>query len=257
MDGAPSPTPPMPTAPVAIVTGASSGIGEATARRLAKEGHRVVLAARREERLNELRSEIENDGGSALVVPTDVTDREAVKALAERAKSEYGRIDVLVNNAGIMPLTFLHNMRTDDWYQTLDVNLYGVLHAVEAVLPTMIEQESGHVVNVSSTAGRRVYPGGAVYSATKFGVRALSEGMRQELGPRYGIRVTCIEPGAVSTELTETIGDEEVQEVMGKMFESLTPLEPERIAEAIAYAVAAPESATAAEILVLPTSQER
>ena len=247
----------MSSSPVAIVTGASSGIGEATARRLARDGARVVLAARREDRLNELKSSIEADGGTALVVPTDVTDREATQALADRTTSEYGRIDVLVNNAGVMPLTFLHNMRTDDWYQTLDVNLYGVLHAVEAVLPTMIEQEAGHVVNVSSTAGRRVYPGGAVYSATKFAVRALSEGMRQELGPRYGIRVTCIEPGAVSTELTDSIGDEEVQKVMGKMFESLTPLEPERIAEAIAYAVDAPASATAAEILVLPTSQER
>ena len=247
----------MPSSPVAIVTGASSGIGAATARRLAADGHRVVLAARREDRLNELKSEIEDAGGVALVVPTDVTDRKAVQTLADQAKSEYGRIDVLVNNAGVMPLTFLHNMRTDDWYQTLDVNVYGVLHAVEAVLPTMIEQEAGHVVNVSSTAGRRVYPGGAVYSATKFAVRALSEGMRQELGPRYGIRVTCIEPGAVSTELTDAIGDEEVQKVMGKMFANLTPLEPERIAEAIAYAVDAPESATAAEILVLPTSQVR
>ena len=156
-----------------------------------------------------------------------------------------------------MPLTLLHNMRTDDWYQTVDVNLYGVLHAVEAVLPTMMEQRSGHVVNVSSTAGRRVYPGGAVYSATKYAVRALSEGMRQELGPQYGIRVTCIEPGAVATELTDSIGDEEIKEAMQKVFANLTPLEPERIAEAIAYAVSAPESTTVSEVLVLPTSQQR
>ena len=156
-----------------------------------------------------------------------------------------------------MPLTLLHNMQTDDWYQTVDVNLYGVLHAVEAVLPTMMEQERGHVVNVSSTAGRRVYPGGAVYSATKYAVRALSERMRQELGPAYGIRVTCIEPGAVATELTDTITDEEVRRSMQKMFESLTPLEPERIAEAIAYAVSAPGATTVSELLVLPTNQAR
>ena len=242
---------------VAIVTGASSGIGDATARHLAREGATVVLAARREDRLAELKDAIEADGGIALAVPTDVTDRDAVKALAQAALDTYGRIDVLVNNAGIMPLTMLHNMQTDDWYNTVDVNVYGVLHAVEAVLPTMIEQQGGHVVNVSSTAGRRVYPGGAVYSATKYAVRALSEGMRQELGPAYGIRVTCIEPGAVATELTDTISDPDVKKGMQKMFASLTPLEAERIAEAVVYAVTAPASATVAEILVLPTDQAR
>ena len=242
---------------VVIVTGASSGIGRATARLLAQQGATVVLAARRQERLDELKSEIEGDGGAALAVPTDVTDRNAVKALAEATIDAYGRIDVLVNNAGVMPLTFLHNMRTDDWYQTIDVNLYGVMHAVEAVLPTMMEQESGHVVNVSSTAGRRVYPGGAVYSATKYAVRALSEGMRQELGPKYGIRVTCIEPGAVATELTDAIGDQEVKKGMEKMFASLTPLDAQRIAEAIAYTVEAPQAATVAELLVLPTDQRQ
>ena len=242
---------------VVIVTGASSGIGEATARLLAHEGATVVLAARRQGRLDELKSEIEGAGGTALAVPTDVTDRDAVQALARATLDAYGRIDVLVNNAGVMPLTFLHNMRTDDWYQTIDVNLYGVMHAVEAVLPTMMEQKAGHVVNVSSTAGRRVYPGGAVYSATKYAVRALSEGMRQELGPKYGIRVTCIEPGAVATELTDAIGDQEVRKGMEKMFASLTPLDAQRIAEAIAYTVQAPESATVAELLVLPTDQRQ
>ena len=242
---------------VAIVTGASSGIGEATARHLAREGATVVLAARREDRLTELKASIEADGGTALAVPTDVTDRDAVKALAQTTLDTYGRIDILVNNAGIMPLTYLHNMRTDDWYQTVDVNLYGVLYAVEAVLPTMIEQKSGHVVNVSSTAGRKVYPGGAVYSATKFAVRAFSEGMRQEVGPAYGIRVTCIEPGAVATELTEHIGDEEVQEDSKKLFADVTPLEADRIAESILYAVSAPASANVFEVLVMPTSQPR
>ena len=242
---------------VAIVTGASSGIGEATARLLAQKGATVVLAARRQERLNELKAEIEGEGGAATVVATDVTDRQAVQALADAALDAHGRIDVLVNNAGVMPLTFLHNMRTDDWYQTVDVNLYGVLHAVEAVLPTMMEQKRGHVVNVSSTAGRRVYPGGAVYSATKYAVRALSEGMRQELGPSHGIRVTCIEPGAVATELTDAIGDEQVRKGMEKMFASLTPLDAQRIAEAIAYTVEAPQATTVAELLVLPTDQRQ
>jgi len=242
---------------VAIVTGASSGIGEATARHLAREGATVVLAARREDQLDKLKDAIEAAGGTALVVPTDVTDRDAVQALAQKAKDAYGRIDILVNNAGVMPLTFLHNMRTDDWYRTVDVNLYGVIHAVEAVLPTMIEQERGHVVNISSTAGRKVYPGGAVYSATKFAVRALSEGMRQELGPRYGIRVTCVEPGAVATELTDQIGDEEVIEAARELFADVQPLEADRIAESIVYAVTAPASATVFEVLVMPTSQER
>jgi NADP-dependent 3-hydroxy acid dehydrogenase YdfG len=242
---------------VAIVTGASSGIGGATARLLARNGATVVLAARREDRLTALKEAIEADGGTAHVVATDVTDRDAVKALAQATLDATGRIDILINNAGIMPLTYLHNMQTDDWYNSVDVNLYGVLHAVEAVLPTMMEQKSGHVVNVSSTAGRRVYPGGAVYSATKYAVRALSEGMRQELGPQFGIRVTCIEPGAVATELTDTISDKEIQKSMEKMFSKLTPLEAERIAEAIAYAAEAPDSATVAELLVLPTDQRQ
>ena len=242
---------------VAVITGASSGIGEATARLLAQHGATVVLAARREDKLDALKSAIEADGGTALVVPTDVTDRDAVKALAQAALDAFGRIDILVNNAGVMPLTFLHNMRTDDWYQTLDVNIRGVMHAVEAVLPTMMDQKAGHVVNVSSTAGRKVYPGGAVYSASKYAVRALSEGMRQELGPSHGIRVTCIEPGAVATELTDHIGDEEVKQGMGKMFAKLTPLESDRIAEAILYAVQAPASTTVFEVLVMPTDQAR
>lgn len=242
---------------VAIVTGASSGIGDATARLLARKGATVVLAARRADRLDELRASIEADGGTALAVPTDVTDRAAVQALARAALDAYGRVDVLVNNAGVMPLTMLHNMQTDDWYRTVDVNLNGVLHAVEAVLPAMMERRSGHVVNVSSVAGRRVYLGGAVYSATKFAVRALSEGMRQELGPQFGIRVTCIEPGAVETELTDTITDPDVQKGMEKMFSRLTPLDAQRIAEAIVYSVEAPASATVAELLVLPTDQQQ
>ena len=217
----------------ALVTGASSGIGAATARALAAEGARVVLAARRTDRLQELVDLIEGDGGSALAVSTDVTDRDAVLALAQAALDRFGSIDVLVNNAGVMPLTYLKNMRTADWYQTVDVNLMGVLYAIEAVLPSMLENRRGHVVNVSSTWGRSVDPGSSVYSATKYAVRALSDGMRQELGPSHGIKVTCVEPGAVSTELFGTVGDEEVKRDLAGSMDGVTFLEPEDIARAI------------------------
>ena len=249
-----SPAVPSLSDSVAVITGASSGIGEATARLLARHGATLALAARREDKLDALQSAVEEAGGAALVVPTDVTDCDAVKALAQAALDAYGRIDILVNNAGVMPLTLLRNMRTDD-YRTLDVNVRGVMHAVEAVLPTMMAQERGHVVNVSSVAGRKVYPGGAVYSASKYAVRALSEGMRQELGPSHGLRVTCIEPGAVATELTDHTGDPDVRKGMSKGYSRLTPIEAERIAESILYTVQAPASTTVFEILVMPTDQ--
>ena len=238
---------------VAIVTGASSGIGEATARHLASEGAAVVLAARRVERLNELKEEIEADGGRALVVETDVTDRAACQALADAAKEAYGRIDVLVNNAGLMPLSYVDKLKVDEWEQMVNVNINGVLYCTAAVLPTMIEQRRGNLVNISSTAGRSVFAGSAVYSATKFAVRAFSQGLRQELGPKYGIRVACIEPGAVATELTETITDEDILKNFGKM--NMTPLESDRIAEAVLHCLRAPQGTTTFEMLVLPTDQ--
>ena len=240
---------------VAIVTGASSGIGEATARILAADGAAVVLAARREERLHDLKEEIESNGGQALVVPTDVTDRNAVKALAEKTKDAFGRIDILVNNAGLMPLSFISKLHVDEWETMVDVNVKGVMYGVAAVLPAMLEQESGHIVNVSSTAGRRVFPGAAVYCATKFAVTAFSEGLRQELSARHNIRVTCIEPGAVATELPDTITDEDLLEGLSKRFESMTRLESEDIAESIRYAVTSPSRVNVAEVLVMPTEQ--
>ena len=250
---------PDPSSPVAIVTGASSGIGEATARSLAAEGYRVVLAARRRDRLDALRAEIEAGGGTALVAETDVTDRDACQALADRTLDAFGRIDVLVNNAGLMPLSLVKNARLDEWEQMVDVNVKGVLFCTAAVLPTMTEARAGHIVNVSSVAGRRVFEGGAVYCATKFAVTAFSEGLRMELSPAFGIRVTCIEPGAVATELPQAIQDEEFVEQARRSgaMDGVTPLDADAIARAIVYAVTAPEGVSVHEMLVLPTSQKR
>lgn len=239
---------------VAVITGASSGIGTATVRTLADAGAAVVLAARREDRLHELRGEIEAGGGRALVVPTDVTDRAAVERLAERTLDAFGRIDVLVNNAGIMPLSFVKNLHVDEWLRMVDVNVNGVLHGIAAVLPTMLSQQRGHIVNVSSVAGRRVFPGGAVYCGTKHAVTAISEGLRQELTPKHGIRVTCIEPGGVATELTQTITDEELKRKSeGKWDFKL--LEAEDVAAAIRYALEAPEHVDVSEVLLMPSGQ--
>jgi NADP-dependent 3-hydroxy acid dehydrogenase YdfG len=236
-----------------IVTGASSGIGEATARLLAQHGARVVLAARRADRLESLKDEIEEAGGTALVVETDVTDRTQCEALIAQTVEAFGRLDVLVNNAGVMPLSMVKNARVDEWQQMVDVNINGVLYCTAAALPHFTEQKSGHIVNVSSVAGRRVFTGGAVYCATKFAVTAFSEGLRMELGPEYGIRVTCVEPGAVATELPHAIQDQDFIEA--STFDA-TPLESEDIAEAIRYALTAPARATVNEVMVMPTNQQ-
>lgn len=238
---------------VVVITGASSGIGEETARLLASKGARVVLAARREERLTALRDEIESGGGTALVVPTDVTDRDAVEHLINTAHETYGRLDVLVNNAGIMPLSMMAKTHEAEWEQMVDVNIKGVLHGVGAALPIMIEQGHGHVVNISSVAGRRVFPGGAVYCGTKFFVRALSEGMRNELSNQHNIRVTSIEPGAVATELPNTITDQDVLDSFEGM--EMEPLESIDIAESIHYAITAPNRVNVEEVLVMPREQ--
>lgn len=239
---------------VAIVTGASSGIGEATARTLAEEGAAVALAARRKDRLESLKSNIESGGGQALVVETDVTSREQVRRLVEETVDAFGRVDILINNAGLMPLSYMKNLKEEEWERMVDVNIKGVLYAIGAVLPHMTEQGGGHIVNISSVAGRRVFPGGAVYCGTKFFVRALSQGMRSELGPQ-GIRVTSIEPGAVDTELTETITDDELMEDMSDLFSGYKILESEDIAEAIRYAVTSPDHVDVEELMVMPTGQ--
>jgi len=239
----------------AIVTGASSGIGEATARSLAEAGANVVLTARRRERLTKLQSEIESGGGEATIVQADVTQKEQVYSVAEKTKLEYGTIDILINNAGVMPLSFMKNLHVEEWEQMIDVNLKGVLYNIAAVLPVMRKQQQGHIVNVSSVAGRKLFPGAAVYCATKFGVTALSEGLRMELSPTDNIKVTAIEPGAVATELTHTITDEEITEGFLKQLSDLEMLKSEDIADSIMYALTQPGRTNVSEILVMPTDQ--
>lgn len=240
---------------VAIITGASSGIGEATARRLAESGARVVLAARRVERLEALAADIEHHQGTALVAPTDVTDERSVQRLARRALDAFGRIDILINNAGIMPLSPISKLKVAEWDRMIDVNIKGVLYCVAATLPTMLEQGSGHIINVSSVAGRRPFPSGTVYSATKFAVRAISQGLRLELSPIKGIRVTDIEPGVVATELTHHITDNETANRFQEMWAEKTPLESIDIAETILFVLSRPDHVNVNEILVRPTDQ--
>jgi NADP-dependent 3-hydroxy acid dehydrogenase YdfG len=239
----------------ALVTGASSGIGEATAYALAKEGANVVLTARRTERLEEVQKKIKDDGGTAIYSKTDVTDRDQVKEAFDKAKDEFGGVDILVNNAGVMHLSMLDKLWVDEWMNMVDVNIKGVMHATAEALPHMIDKKYGHIINISSVAGRRVMKGGSVYSATKYAVRAFSEGLRQEFSPSHGIRVTCIEPGAVATELGEHINDEDIIKAWQSRFGDLTTMESEDIAESIIYALRQPQRVSAHEILLYPTDQ--
>ena len=241
----------------AIITGASSGIGEATAKKLAGQGANVVLCARRTEKLEKLRDEIKNDGGKATVVTADVTKTDDWKEVVETAKKEYGTIDILFNNAGLMPLSMVEKLKTDEWHTMVDVNLKGVLNGVAATLPVMKEQKSGHIINVSSSAGRKYFPGGAVYCATKAAVSMFSEGLRQELAPEYGINVTIIEPGFVDTELQDTITDEDIKEQISNMGSDMTPLEAVDIAEAVAYAAATPDRVNVNDVFIYPTKQKQ
>lgn len=240
---------------VAVITGASSGIGRAIAKKLAGAGVKVVLAARREKKLKKLKKEIKKAGGNALIVETDVTKRDDVKNLWTQTEKAYGTCDILVNNAGIMPLSYMKNFHTDEWLKMIDVNLNGVLYCLAEIMPAMIEQRSGHIVNISSTAGREVIKGSAVYSATKFGVRALSDGLRTELSPEFGIAVTCIEPGAVETELLESITDDELMEDMEDFFGEMEFLDAEDIAEAVHYAVSQGKKVNVSELQVRPKDQ--
>ena len=240
-----------------IITGASSGIGEATAKKLSKEGANVVLSARREDRLNSLKDEIVKNGGLALVVPADVTKKEDFKKVVSSTLEEFGSIDGIINNAGLMPLSYVKNLHTDEWDKMIDVNIKGVTNGVSAVLPTMMEQKSGNIVNISSSAAHKYYPGGAVYCATKAAVKMFTEGLRAELAPHYGINVTSIDPGFVSTELTDTITDDEIKKDMEPMFKELTPLQAEDIAEAIYYSLSQPKRANINDVYIMPTDQEQ
>ncbi|MFN2332262.1 MAG: SDR family oxidoreductase [Halomonas sp.] len=236
---------------VIIITGASSGLGEAAAHRLAKGGAKLVLGARREDRLKSLVDAIVDQGGEAIYRVTDVTDRDQVEALAAAAKDTYGRIDVLINNAGLMPLSPLDQLKVDEWEQMVDVNIKGVLYGIAAVLPTMREQHSGHIINLSSVAGHVVFPSAAVYCATKYAVKALSEGIRQEGGEE--IRSTNISPGAVATELTSTISDPETAKGVNELYEMA--IDADAIARAIVYAIEQPADVDVNEIIIRPTKQ--
>lgn len=241
---------------VAIVTGASSGIGRAAALKLAQAGASVALGARRTDRLSQLQDEIASQGGTAESFKLDVADRSQCDAMVSAVLDKWNKIDILVNNAGIMPLSFLKNLKVNEWDRMVDVNIKGVLYCTAAVLGHMRERKKGHIVNISSVAGRIVFPAGSVYCATKHAVTAFSEGLRQELSVRSGIRVTCIEPGVVSTELTDTITDESLQGFIegAKKMESL---QSDDIADAILYAVQSPSHVNVNEILIRPTAQER
>ena len=237
---------------VVVITGASSGIGASTAQLLAESGAKVVLSARRKDRMEELAAAIREKGGDALVVESDVTDPAQMKALARAAVERYGRLDVWVNNAGVMPLSPVAMGRTDEWNRMVDVNIKGVLHGVAAAHPIMLEQGDGHFVNVSSVAGHVVFPGAAVYCATKFAVRALSEGIRMESGGK--VRVTNISPGAVRTELTDHIGVPEVKEAVQGFVD--IAIEPDAIARAIRFAIAEPGDVDVNEMIVRPAKQD-
>jgi clavulanate-9-aldehyde reducatase len=240
---------------VAVVTGASSGIGEATARALAREGFALALGARREDRISALADEIAADGGKALAIPTDVADPASAKTLVETAKSEFGSVDVLLNNAGVMLLGPVLGADIEEWQRMVNVNLLGLLYCTHAALPIMQEQGSGHVVNVSSVAGRIARMGSGVYNATKWGVGAFSESLRQE-AVGYGVRVTIIEPGYVETELQGHNQNPLVVETMAKNMEEIGKvLEADDIARAIVYAVTQPEHVSINEVLVRPSGQ--
>ncbi len=240
---------------VIIITGASSGIGRATAKQLAGQGAKVVITARREEELKELKEEIEYHKGDALIVVGDVTKKEDFAKIVSATLEKYGTIDVLVNNAGLMPLSYIKNLKTEEWEKMVDVNIKGVLNGVAAVLPTLIEKNKGHIVNISSTAAYQYFPGGAVYCATKAAVKMFSEGLRQELAPKHSINVTSIEPGAVGTNLMDTITDEEILNQLSGM-KDMTMLESEDIAEAISYALSQPDRVNINDVYIMPSEQQ-
>lgn len=240
---------------VALVTGASSGIGAATAEKLAAAGARVGIAARRKDRLEALAASIADKGGKALPLEMDVTDTAAIEAGVAELIGAFGSIDILVNNAGLMPLSDIDKLKTDEWARMVDVNVKGLFSVTAAVLPQMMKQRSGHIFNLSSIAGRKVFKGLTVYCATKHAIAAFSDGLRMELGATHNIRVTCIQPGAVETELYEHITDETYRQQMRDLEGQLTFLKPGDIADTILFAAGAPNHVNVAELFVLPIDQ--
>jgi NADP-dependent 3-hydroxy acid dehydrogenase YdfG len=236
---------------VVVITGASSGLGEAAARRLARDGAKVVLGARRLDRLEALAADLGLNKGA--VAQTDVSKIEEVKRLVDRAVELHGRIDVMINNAGLMPQSPLDRLKIEDWNRMIDVNIKGVLYGIAAALPHMKAQKSGHFINVASVAGPKVRAGGAVYSATKTAVRVLSEGLRQEVKP-YNIRTTIISPGMVATELPESVTEPDVAERIRKNYQGAVGADS--FGSVVAFAIGQPDDVDINEILYRPTSQE-
>ena len=241
---------------VAIITGASSGIGYATALALSNAGAKVAIGARRVDRLEELAKKISADGGEVFYQKLDVTQRSECENFAKAVLEKWGSIDILVNNAGLMPLSLFKSLKVDEWDRMIDVNIKGVLYCTGSVILHMKEKKSGHIVNLSSVAGRTVFPTGTVYCATKHAITAFSEGLRQEFSARSNIRVTSIEPGVVATELTDTITDESLQGFIENA-KKMETLQAGDIANAILYAVESPSHVNVNEVLIRPTTQER
>jgi NADP-dependent 3-hydroxy acid dehydrogenase YdfG len=239
---------------VVVITGASSGLGEAAARHLSTEGATVVLGARRTERIEAIARELTGRGAKAAALRTDVTDHAQVKKLVDLAVERYGRVDVMLNNAGLMPHSPLERLKIEDWDRTIDVNVKGVLYGIAAALPHMKRQKSGHIINVSSVAGHKVRPAGAVYSATKAAVRMLSEGLRQEVKP-YNIRTTVISPGAVATELPSSVTEPDIAAGIQKFYAEYA-IPAESFARMVAFAMSQPDDVDISEILFRPTRQE-
>lgn len=241
---------------VVVVTGASSGIGYATALAIAKAGAKVAVGARRVDKLEQLKKDIEKIGGECITVQCDVTKRSDCENLVNAAIKKWNKIDILVNNAGLMPLSFVKNLKIDEWDQMIDVNIKGVMYCTAAAIPHMLAQKSGHIVNISSIAGRVVFPAGSVYCATKFAVWAFSEGLRQELSVRNNIRITTIEPGIVDTELTNTITDKSLEAFVNHS-KTIQSLKAEDIANSILFALQSPAHMNVNEITIRPTTQEK
>lgn len=236
-------------AKVIILTGASSGIGESIARHLARQGHKLVLGARRTDRLASLTAELCAEGAQVDFLACDVTRRSDTRQLADYALKQYGRIDVMINNAGVMPLSPMRSLKVDEWDLMLDVNIRGVLYGIAAVLPTMQAQQAGHIINIASIGALAVSPAAAVYCATKFAVRAISDGLRQE---SRQLRVTVINPGVVESELADTITDDEARAAMAHYRQ--IALKPEAIAAAVSWAIDQPGEIDVNEITVRPTA---
>lgn len=239
---------------VVIITGASSGMGEAAAKHLAKLGASVVLGARRPDKIEKLASEIQAKGGKAIAVETDVTKLDEVKKLVESAVEKFGRVDVILNNAGIMPLSPMDRLNVAEWNAMIDVNIKGVLNGIAAVLPYMKEQKSGQIINTSSVAGHKVFTGSGVYSATKYAVRALTEGLRMDVKP-YNIRTTIVCPGAVKTELLDHISESDIQKA-NQDYVGKVGISPDSFARVVAFAISQPEDVDINEVIFRPTAQE-